>query len=73
LYEHYDVFQAIARKISDKPPIIGRQIVWIDSQSHRQILEEQLSIEDSKGLARSLKPIAAQWMEVAWEQAAGQV
>ncbi len=70
LYEHYMAFQGLVRPIGNDPHCIGRQIVWLDSTSHRQILEEQYSLSETKDQPQVLKRelVRPLWMRLEWNQ-----
>ncbi len=69
LYEHYAAFGGIARPIGDNPQHIARPIVWIDSTSRRQVLEEvYVSVQEKEQpLIQKRQTIAAQWLDLPWQ------
>lgn len=73
LHEHYAAFGAIMRHLGDNPPRGARPIVWVDSTSHRRILEEQYVLsadKDRPGIVKQ-EVIGAQWHEREWAKSEG--
>lgn len=69
LYEHYNAFTGIARQIGDNQQHVARPIVWIDSSTHRQVLEEIYVNVQEKGqpLIQKRQTIGAKWLTTPWQ------